>query len=1249
MATRKQGKQRVATTKQPTGLSIIRKGGWFALSWKVGDKDYKDGQFAAYSVNKRNWAGGKKVKNGSTYHSVNLPATNYFPYKNAYLHSVRIKIRGKRTKYKENYDVGKGKNKQPFWRWVVNNWSPFSIATFTVQRPKAPTGMKAELDATLANRTKFSWSVSSKPDDAYWFTDFEWQSKLFKDNNETNGAKLNWSGARRGTQRGTSITLTEETETLASGSCTRWVRVRSRGPAGVSAWSYVKYVYAVPNQPKIKSATYADNGADGYLCSVRWSVPETPSKPITKVVLQYTITTPEAGITCPSDASWTDALTIKNTGEEDAAVFPIDRTLGLDQCLFVRVNTQYGRESNITYGQATLVTDGVGFLKDPRITNINFHDDTFRADITATNESGVEDSFLVVVYRPASNPTSEQVVGIIPHGEDAVQVQAPDWSRERAKAFGVYAAVGDPDNISRVSALMKSENIVFRGGEIPTAPQGVATSATDVTGTVRVSWDWTWDEATGAELSWSDHADAWESTDEPSTYEVSHINASQWNISGLETGVKWYVRVRLISGTGDAKVYSPYSEITEKSTIDLTSAPSIPTLNVTPAVITQDGSTVASWVYTTTDGTEQSYAEICEATITDQGVRYGSYNLSEDTSVVVLNPEGEEVINDKDYYIKNGEDYTKVDNVSIDDNPKENGWYEYRRIIARTETEQRITINAREVGWKTGNTYLLCVKVISASGRVSDEWSAPTAVTIAEPLELSISQTSLDNKMQAGGDIVVLTTEQAEEIYEVSMQIDFEQEGSGDPSPDNIRPITGTQSVSFELADAEGEDVTTYTETFPNVVYNGRVDFVSGKLVVTSAYIDSYAGEEITTAWTSDRDVYRDDIQPTIGAQVVYDLDTPVEYNLTENQIQTLVGDTYITSDNVMSVVYHDSTQGMLRELPLTVNISGVSDEVEVNVAVERAEQYKMARPDETTFRGYEHETIALVTADENKQAEITINDLIGSLDDGALYRIVVTARDALGQSATDEKVFSVHWNHQAIMPEGTAVVDNDNLITRITPIAPQGALATDVCDIYRLSADRPELIVRGATFGTEYVDPYPAIGQFGGHRLVFRTANGDYITDDNKIAWLDLDADSGNVLDSDYTIIDSDEGRVLLQYNIDLSNQWDKDFEQTQYLGGSVQGDWNPAVKRKTSVSAEVITLTDQGTILAMRRLATYAGICHVRTKDGSSFAADVQVSEKSDHDKYGTRVSFSLSITRVDQEALDGITAEEYFLTGE
>ena len=55
---------------------------------------------------------------------------------------------------------------------------------------------------------------------------------------------------------------------------------------------------------------------------------------------------------------------------------------------------------------------------------------------------------------------------------------------------------------------------------------------------------------------------------------------------------------------------------------------------------------------------------------------------------------------------------------------------------------------------------MLCVKVISASGRVSDEWSAPTAVTIAEPLELSISQTSLDNKLQAGGDIVVLTTKQ---------------------------------------------------------------------------------------------------------------------------------------------------------------------------------------------------------------------------------------------------------------------------------------------------------------------------------------------------------------------------------------------------------------------------------------------------------------------------------------------------------
>ena len=66
------------------------------------------------------------------------------------------------------------------------------------------------------------------------------------------------------------------------------------------------------------------------------------------------------------------------------------------------------------------------------------------------------------------------------------------------------------------------------------------------------------------------------------------------------------------------------------------------------------------------------------------------------------------------------------------------------------------------------------------------------------------------------------------------------------------------------------------------------------------------------------------------------------------------------------------------------------------------------------------------------------------------------------------------------------------------------------------------------------------------------------------------------------------------------------------------------------------------------MRRLATYAGICHVRTPDGSSYAADVQVSEGRKQGTGHSMVEFSLTITRVDVEALEGMTYAEWQQTG-
>lgn len=52
------------------------------------------------------------------------------------------------------------------------------------------------------------------------------------------------------------------------------------------------------------------------------------------------------------------------------------------------------------------------------------------------------------------------------------------------------------------------------------------------------------------------------------------------------------------------------------------------------------------------------------------------------------------------------------------------------------------------------------------------------------------------------------------------------QAGSGDPSPDNVRPISGWDSVKITVS--KGEESQDYTVTLPETIYGGTVDEVTG-------------------------------------------------------------------------------------------------------------------------------------------------------------------------------------------------------------------------------------------------------------------------------------------------------------------------------------------------------------------------------------------------------------------------------------
>lgn len=77
---------------------------------------------------------------------------------------------------------------------------------------------------------------------------------------------------------------------------------------------------------------------------------------------------------------------------------------------------------------------------------------------------------------------------------------------------------------------------------------------------------------------------------------------------------------------------------------------------------------------------------------------------------------------------------------------------------------------------------------------------------------------------------------------------------------------------------------TTATITFPETIYGGTVDAVTGVGSKEWGFIASYNGESLPGEWISDRDVYASGTTPTTGAQVAYKLATPEPFQASGNQ-----------------------------------------------------------------------------------------------------------------------------------------------------------------------------------------------------------------------------------------------------------------------------------------------------------------------------------------------------------------------------
>lgn len=156
-------------------------------------------------------------------------------------------------------------------------------------------------------------------------------------------------------------------------------------------------------------------------------------------------------------------------------------------------------------------------------------------------------------------------------------------------------------------------------------------------------------------------------------------------------------------------------------------------------------------------------------------------------------------------------------------------------------TEEFVCSNNVPVGNET-------VYTVQSDNRVDDlEESVSTLEECCSEVQTELTQLTVTGT--ASGAIASFDDgANGKALKSLTIEINPVQSGTGDPSPDNVRPISGwTGAVVTNKDDMTNPTVTrTYPITFPSTVYGGTLDVTSGELTVDRA-MDTFDGNSVTS------------------------------------------------------------------------------------------------------------------------------------------------------------------------------------------------------------------------------------------------------------------------------------------------------------------------------------------------------------------------------------------------------------------
>ena len=152
----------MATTLKPTGLTIARDGALkYAISWKIADKDYNEGQQLQWRVwlsetkNQTAWTS-VELDRGQTKATITVPVASYYPTTKKCVYYFEVRLSGKRAQTSETKDG--------VTTITTYDWSAWAEAMRIVRVPHAPK-VTATLDEEAWNKTTFAWEVENPGND----------------------------------------------------------------------------------------------------------------------------------------------------------------------------------------------------------------------------------------------------------------------------------------------------------------------------------------------------------------------------------------------------------------------------------------------------------------------------------------------------------------------------------------------------------------------------------------------------------------------------------------------------------------------------------------------------------------------------------------------------------------------------------------------------------------------------------------------------------------------------------------------------------------------------------------------------------------------------------------------------------------------------------------------------------------------------------------------------------------------------